>query len=360
MEKLVEKILKKTGDRYSANWGAKLLSLLLAVFLWYFVVGEDKVDMNILLPIEIVNLPRDLVISNQYKKELDVTVSGPRGIIQTVTRQNLSRKIDLSKAEPGTIVIRNTPESVSMPRGVQILRIQPTHLILTLDRLVKRNLEVVSRLRGEPAPGYEISAVELRPDHIDLTGPEALLGNLKELSTLPIDVQGLAESREEQIYLDLSPELMEMIGESVITAKVVITRKILSATLEDLAVTVENPDETLGYLLDPETIDVDIRYPVQERNGTPPRSSVRLSVNVQGLAVGRHILPVSVATDEGVSIKKIEPKEVQIDISRVIKPRAPIKVRRGGPARPSPAADTPPASAPEGPSVSPANTRGNP
>ena len=83
MEKLVHKIIEKVATiRRPKNWVLKLVSLLFALFLWYFVVGEDKVDMNVTIPVEIVNLPRNLVISNQFKAQLDVTVSGPRGMIK--------------------------------------------------------------------------------------------------------------------------------------------------------------------------------------------------------------------------------------------------------------------------------------
>ena len=71
MEKLVRQINEYlTSIPRPKNWVLKLLSFFFALFLWYFVVGEDKVDMNVTLPFELVNLPRDLVISNQFKKQL--------------------------------------------------------------------------------------------------------------------------------------------------------------------------------------------------------------------------------------------------------------------------------------------------
>ena len=129
MEKLVKQILGRPPQRvrwsWPQNWVLKLLSLLFAIFLWYFVVGEDKVDMTVYIPVEIVNLPRDLVISNQFKKQLEVTVSGPRGLIRGVTSQHISRAVDLSKATPGTELVRNDEDSIPFPRGIRVLRIQP-------------------------------------------------------------------------------------------------------------------------------------------------------------------------------------------------------------------------------------------
>ncbi|MEJ2332724.1 MAG: hypothetical protein P8Y08_08070 [Desulfobulbaceae bacterium] len=94
MEKLVRQIIDNvTSFRRPKNWVLKLVSLFFALFLWYFVVGEDKVDMNVTIPVEIVNQPRDLVISNQFKKQLEVTISGQRSLIRGMTSQHISRTI---------------------------------------------------------------------------------------------------------------------------------------------------------------------------------------------------------------------------------------------------------------------------
>ena len=89
------------------NWILKAVSLCLAIMLWYFVVGEDQVDMKIQVPIEIINLPANLTIANEYKKNIDVAVRGPRSVILDLRNRNITRPVDLSSAQPGTIVIKN-------------------------------------------------------------------------------------------------------------------------------------------------------------------------------------------------------------------------------------------------------------
>ena len=98
------------------NWILKLVSLALATMLWYFVVGEDQVDINILVPIEILNLPSNLTISNQYKKDIEVTLRGARSMIQELRSRNITRPVDLASAKPGTIVIKNDENSIPLPR----------------------------------------------------------------------------------------------------------------------------------------------------------------------------------------------------------------------------------------------------
>jgi YbbR domain-containing protein len=59
------------------EWLPCLISLLMAIVLWYNVGGEQTVDTSVMIPVEVLNLPRELVISNQFKKEIEVTVNGP-------------------------------------------------------------------------------------------------------------------------------------------------------------------------------------------------------------------------------------------------------------------------------------------
>lgn len=83
MEKLVfqaMKILNLSSVRrfIAKEWLSCLTSLFLAILLWYNVGGEQTVDTNVMIPVEVINLPRELVISNQFKKEIEVSVNGPR------------------------------------------------------------------------------------------------------------------------------------------------------------------------------------------------------------------------------------------------------------------------------------------
>ena len=118
------------------DWVLRIVSLGLAMVLWYFVGGEDIVNKNVMVPVEIINLPRDLVISNQFKKEIEVSVSGPRSLVLDMGNGALSRQVDLAEATPGTMVLENSNDVIDVPRGVQVLRIQPKSVILSLDKMI--------------------------------------------------------------------------------------------------------------------------------------------------------------------------------------------------------------------------------
>lgn len=237
MEKLVQQILAylNTIPR-PKNWVLKLISFFFALFLWYFVAGEDKVDMNVFIPVEIVNLPRDMVISNQFKKQLEVTVSGQPSLIRGLSNQHITRSVDLSHAEPGKVVINNTPDSIPFPWGVSVLRLQPSQITLLIDRLIEKELPIRPRATGSPPEGYDYSIV-LEPAAITISGPKTVLDEEQYLTTNLFDIAGLKTTTLKQVSLNLTPVLTDLIGETVVTAHINIkeemsTREITNIPLE--------------------------------------------------------------------------------------------------------------------------------
>ena len=65
-------VIWKIQGLWSKEWLIKIISIGLAVMLWYFVGGEDVVEKNVLVPVDVINMPADLIISNKYKKERKV------------------------------------------------------------------------------------------------------------------------------------------------------------------------------------------------------------------------------------------------------------------------------------------------
>jgi YbbR domain-containing protein len=230
---------KSLTDLFSKDWLLKFVSLVLAVILWYFVGGENRVDKTVMIPIEIINLPRDLVISNQFKKEIEVTVSGPRSLIQDMTSRALTRQIDLSSATPGTIVIENTHDKIPVLRGITIQRVQPSSIILSLDKLIQKQFPVEARTFGQVAKGYYVRYIRIDPDVITIIGPQTTLSQVDRLYTKPINLEGVKQSSQLQVPLDMEPAIVELIGETSVTADITIGLETVTKTMADVKVHAE-------------------------------------------------------------------------------------------------------------------------
>ena len=326
MEKLVRQIIDSASSfPRPKNWVLKLLSLFFALFLWYFVVGEDKVDMNVTIPVEIVNLPRELVISNQFKKQLEVTVSGQRSLIRGITSQHISRTIDLSKAGPGTVVVQNHPDSISLPRGLNILRVQPPTITLLLDRLIQKELPIKPILVGKVHNDYNLESVTADPPTLEISGPQSILGQEQILNTSPIDINGLTQSTVKQISLALKPEIADLIGEPVVAVRLNIMELKSEVEFADIPIELDianGRQSRVIYQLLPSTINVRAEIPQTMATATNNiRGLFSAKVSPETLRAGSTELKVLVEPPPKAKILAIKPETVILKISetRVLK-----------------------------------------
>jgi len=231
---------KRFQELWPKDWTLRFISLALAVGLWYFVGGDDTVDKNVLVPLEVINLPRDLVISNQFKREIEVTISGPRSQVLGIEKGDITRQVDLAQAVAGTMVIKNENHLISVPRGIKVLRTQPDSLIFSMDKLIQKQLAVKPTTKGNLAAHYVLQEVRMKPENISITGPQAVLAQLNALQTQVIDISGMNQSMQLQVPLDLSPALLELIGETSVTADLVIVEETVEKRIPGLPIEMNN------------------------------------------------------------------------------------------------------------------------
>lgn len=278
MSQLLDKIknmaiIRHSCKIWSKDWFLKAISLWLAVVLWFFVGGEDSIEKTVRVPVEIINLPRDLVISNQFKKEIEVSVTGPRSIILSMDEQEIARRVDLSSATPGTIVIENDTAHITVPRSVSVQRVQPASVILSIDKLVQKHFPVVPNTVGSVASGFEVKMIRMTPDFITITGPATILDKLTELQSRFISIDGLERSVQLQIPLELAPGIVDLIGETSVTADVEIGPVSVTKTVSNVPVQAVLDGVSISVV--PKTIAVTAKFPkVLIRAGKKPKDMI--------------------------------------------------------------------------------------
>lgn len=296
------------------NWLLKLLSLIIGASLWYFVVGEDRVDLIVTIPLELRNLPTELVIANQYKKDIEVALSGPRRLIQEMRQQNISLPIDLSKAQPGAMVIQNEADAIPLPQGISVQRVQPATLTLLVDRLIQKDFPITAVTKGKPAAGYSLESLSLKPTHITVTGPQTVLEKEQGLNTSPIELEGLNASTTMQVHLDLNEALIKLIGETVIEARVALKETMVRKTIR--GVMIKRPIvEELRFT--PNMVTVDAEIPTLVAEETPElslllRASLALPLDTTGTEAAVQVNGIQVPGHAPLIIHSVVPEKVKL------------------------------------------------
>ncbi|MEK6200909.1 MAG: CdaR family protein [Desulfobulbaceae bacterium] len=296
--------LKNLQDMWPKDWTLRFISLALAVVLWYFVGGDDTVDKNVLVPVEVINLPRDLVISNQFKREIEVTISGPRSLVLNIEKGDITRQVDLAHAVPGTMVINNENHLILVPRGMKVLRTQPDSIIFSLDKLIQKQLSVKPVTKGAPASHYVLQHIVMKPETISITGPQAVLAQLDALQTKVIDIRGMSQPTQLQIPLDLTAGLIDLIGETSVTADLVIVEETMEKRIPGLPIEMNSYEGSRR--INPTTVTV---------TAILPRSLAQENNDLHSLFK----VTVVDENEEGQMTVRVVPREKTTDPIRIIK-----------------------------------------
>lgn len=199
------------------NLGLRLLSLGLAVAMWFVAQGEQTYPATILAPVEYL-LPEDLVLLNDAPppEQVVIRASGSRAALRTLQeafRESPARfVVDVEDAEPGRTVhsFRKLPTGVG--QDVTIDTISPAEVELVFDEIGRRTLPVLLRTRGKLPSGFVEAARTLDPAEVTLIGAASELVDLEFVQTLPIRLESRSTSFEGDLGLDVGD--LHLVAES--------------------------------------------------------------------------------------------------------------------------------------------------
>lgn len=190
---------------FAENLGLKVFSLLLGVSLWYAVAQEQGAEFAFSIPIELRDVPEGLEVVQESANQVDVRLRGPSEALRALSPQNLSVAVDLSDAEPGAQAIYLTPDDVAVPFGARVMRVTPAIIDIELDRTIERTVNVIPRVSGAPAEGFELYGIELVPTTVTVVGPASQVRDLEQVTTVPVSAEGLRQPFSRSVRLELDP-----------------------------------------------------------------------------------------------------------------------------------------------------------
>lgn len=184
-----------------------MVALGLAFGLWFFVADERGAEVLVSAPLELVNVPPGLEVVDQSVQEVDVRLRGASGLLRDAPLQGLRARLDLTGEDAGERTWFLGTEAIEAPSGVQVMRVDPSQVLLRLDRTLTSNVRVSPRVLGQPATGFEIHNVAIEPLELAVEGPESLLGDMEQMTTEPISAHGLRETYSQRLQIQLDPAL---------------------------------------------------------------------------------------------------------------------------------------------------------
>lgn len=173
------------------NFWLKLLSLVMAVLLWWAVARDPRVEIALTVPIEFHNVPSDLEISSEKIPQAEIRLRGPARIVRELSNADIHPVLDLQGAGIGEKTFDLTQPQIHLEHDVEILQVVPAQFRVSLDRRASREVEVRARVIGTFASGFRILETITEPKVITIVGPDKHVSGIESAITDPVDATGV-------------------------------------------------------------------------------------------------------------------------------------------------------------------------
>jgi YbbR domain-containing protein len=205
------------------NIGFKLLSVAIAVSLWFFVTYRGHSETTGEAQLEFKNVPQGLEILRQNIKKVTINIRGHESILNGLKPSDIRVVVDLSNGKAGEASYYFDINDVKVTKNIKILRTEPTFVKVTLDESLLRAVQVKPYIVGMPARGYEIKKITVNPAVVSVEGATTEMTRLAALRTEPLDVTGLDADISQNVRVDANGKNVR-IKTTDVTVKVVIGR----------------------------------------------------------------------------------------------------------------------------------------
>jgi diadenylate cyclase len=122
------------------NWLAKVVTLGLAIGLWYVLVpGSEKIEATYYVPVAVDNLPQDLAIESVKPERVQATFVGPKRAFYLFDPTKLRVSVDASLVESGRRTFKITEQNLRYPKDLNLQDLNPTTLQISVSRLSAKN-----------------------------------------------------------------------------------------------------------------------------------------------------------------------------------------------------------------------------
>ena len=170
------------------NYKIKLIALVFAIFIWFFVVTENDYETILEIPVVPVNLPPGKILLNEIPQNVKIKIKGTgKDLIAVGVGSSARLEIDLSNVEKKKSFFLE-PKNVFLSRPIGFITTEevltPDSLTVVIDDYSVKTVPVIPELKIKIAPGYtQAGKIRIFPDSVTISGPESIISKVNELRT---------------------------------------------------------------------------------------------------------------------------------------------------------------------------------
>ncbi|RMG44264.1 MAG: hypothetical protein D6719_02190 [Candidatus Dadabacteria bacterium] len=294
------------------NAGLKLLSLLIAVLLSFFVHGSSNTSvLTLSVPVEVKNLPDNKIILLPYPsdRQAQVTFRGPSYLISRIAGRSPRFRLKAPENIDSRFKVTLSRKQLAIPPAVEVVNIEPQEFEFTLDDITTKKLPVQPNTIGRVPRGFRLEQLKVNPYQVEVIGPRTEVEAIKSVETYPVDLRDIRETKTLNVDLRI-PGRYTVLRTSSVTLEVQVTSIQAERKFKNMPIELRMPGK-LPFTVEPSTVSVEVSGPknvIQKLKRNQVIPYVRIKKDVRP----GEIVNVSVDLPKELSLVIVDPLKVQI------------------------------------------------
>ncbi len=291
-----------------------ILPLVLGSATVILISQTAKQEMEIAIAVNISNITEDLLLMDVPRQSIRLLISGPPSALETIDPKEATYQLDLTGLSEGTHTITVHPADIGLPKGVSLQTLLTPTLTIRLEPVFQKTVGVITVLEGNPAPGFAVVAVILKPDRIVLKGTTTMLAGIDTVKTRPINLEDASGSFKKEVPLDLPEAIAVDPPLRIVVAHVEVKERIITRVLENTPVSVKGGP--MDHQIHPEAITLTVNGPEAIVNTIETDPAFAVTVDLNGLAPGSHSLKAAINLPVRTTLVHVHPERFSVTISK--------------------------------------------
>ncbi len=286
-----------------------IFAIILAISVWVMAQLLRTQTISLTVPIQITNLPDDMVVTKMNTDIVKTTLQGKGYDFLQFYAKPPIYQIDLSLVRLGNNRIKLAPDDLIVSAPVLLKSIAPEFSEITIDQLESKQVVAIIPHRIEQK-GFYITEITYQ-DSIILSGPEQSMRFVKDISSesLFISNYSTAPIRKKLKLVVPDTNLYKVTPESILITAIV--EKESTRKFYDVTVKISPTDQDVT--LKPKTASITLRG-AKTLIDSLKTSDIKVNINTSKMTIGEYAVPAEISLPKGIFLVSCEPKMFEIKI----------------------------------------------
>ena len=238
---------KRLLDKILDKWPAKVICLVIAIFLYFFHQASLIDSKTFVVPLQIIEDGMVMHVGS-VPGSVSVVVRAYDETIKSVLPTDITASISLDTiTEKGSykLPVKITLSENLLEYDPFEIKLKDDSVTIDVDTKAVKYVPLMPSIVGEVAHGYEIDSITISPSTIEISGPKSIVDATEHIYTTRLNVSNAETNFSTETSYQKPNKLLTIIDEEEIKATVSVKPVVMEREFTEVPVEVLNLDKDL-------------------------------------------------------------------------------------------------------------------